>query len=67
MTGDLNMNEQRVKNTLDPTDEQDTVNKRYLESQLTDYLKRNGQNAMTFDLNMDNYKIVNLKDTYKLK
>ena len=34
MTGDLNMNEQRVKNTLDPTDEQDTVNKRYLESQL---------------------------------
>ena len=62
MTGDLNMNEQRVKNTLDPTDEQDTVNKRYLESQLTDYLKRNGQNAMTFDLNMDNYKIVNLNE-----
>ena len=26
MTGDLNMNEQRVKNTLDPSDEQDTVN-----------------------------------------
>ena len=62
MTGDLNMNEQRVKNTLDPTDEQDTVNKRYLESQLTDYLKRNGQNTMTFDLNMNSYKIVNLKD-----
>ena len=62
MTGDLNMNEQRVKNTLDPTDEQDTVNKRYLESQLTDYLKRNGQNTMTFDLNMNNYKIVNWKD-----
>ena len=48
MTGDLNMNEQRVKNTLDPTDEQDTVNKRYLESQLTDYLKRNGQNSNDF-------------------
>ena len=62
MTGDLNMNEQRVKNTLDPTDEQDTVNKRYLESQLTDYLKKNGQNTMTFDLNMNSYKIVNLKD-----
>ena len=62
MTGDLNMNEQRVKNTLDPTDEQDTVNKRYLESQLTDYLKRNGQNTMTFDLNINSYKIVNLKD-----
>ena len=62
MTGDLNMNEQRVKNTLDPSDEQDTVNKRYLESQLNDYLKRNGQNTMTFDLNMNRYKIVNLKD-----
>ena len=62
MTGDLNMNEQRVKNTLDPADEQDTMNKRYLESQLNDYLKRNGQNTMTFDLNMNSYKIVNLKD-----
>ena len=56
------MNEQRVKNTLDPTDEQDTVNKQYLESQLTDYLKRNGQSPMTFDLNMNSYKIVNLED-----
>ena len=66
MTGNLNMNEQRVKNTLDPTDEQDTVNKRYLESQLTDYLKRNGQSPMTFDLNMNSYKIVNLKDINNL-
>ena len=66
MTGDLNMNEQRVKNTLDPTDEQDTVNKRYLESQLNDYLKRNGQSPMTFDLNMNSYKIVNLKDINNL-
>ena len=62
MTGDLNMNEQRVKNTLDPSDEQDTVNKRYLESQLTDYLKTDGQNPMTFNLNMNNYRILNVKD-----
>ena len=62
MSGDFNMNEQRVKNTLDPTDEQDTVNKRYLESQLNDYLKRNGQSPMTFDLNMNNYRIRNVKD-----
>ena len=32
MTGDLNMNEQRVENMLDPVDEQDAVNKRYHES-----------------------------------
>ena len=63
MTGDLNMNEQKVKNMLDPVNEQDAVNKRYLESQLQDYLKTNGQNPMTFDLNMNNHKIINLRDT----
>ena len=54
MIGDLNMNEQSVKNMLDPTNEQDGVNRGFLEA--------NGQNPMTFDLNMDNYKIVNLKN-----
>ena len=48
MTGDLNMNEQRVKNTLDPSDEQDTVNKRYLESQLTDYLEKRWSKSNAF-------------------
>ena len=36
---------------------------RYLESQLLDYVKTNGQNPMSFNLNMNNYKIENLKDT----
>ena len=63
MTGDLNMNEQKVKNMLDPVNEQDGVNKRFLEAQLHDYLKTDGQNPMTFDLNMNNYKIINLRDT----
>ena len=58
----LNMNKQRIKNILDPVNEQDSVNKRYLESQLEDYLKRNGQNLMTFNLNMNNYKMLNLKN-----
>ena len=62
MTGDLNMNEQTVKNMLDPSDEADGVNKRCLEAQLQDYVKRNGQNSMTFNLNMNNYKIENLKN-----
>ena len=61
------MNEQRVENMLDPVDEQDAVNKRYLESQLSDYLKRNGQSPMTFDLNMNNYEIINLKDITSFK
>ena len=63
MTGELNMNEQKVKNMVYPTDEQDAVNKRYLESQLHDYARTDGQNRMTFDLNMNRYKIINLRDT----
>ena len=63
MTGDLNMNEQKVKNMLDPVNEQDGVNKRFLEAQLHDYLKTDGQNPMTFDLNVNNHKIINLRDT----
>ena len=43
--------------------EQDGVNKRFLEAQLHDYLKTNGQNPVTFDLNMNNYKMINLRDT----
>ena len=49
MTGDLNMNEQKVKNMLDPVNEQDGVNKRFLEAQLFNYLKTNGQNQMTYE------------------
>ena len=56
------MDEQKVKNMLDPVDEQDAVNKRYLEAQLQDHIKRNGQNPMTFNLNMNNHKIVNFKN-----
>ena len=56
------MNENYVKNVLDPVDEQDAINKRFLEARLHDYLKTNGQNPMTFNLNMSNYKIINLKN-----
>lgn len=61
MTGDLDMNEQNIKNMLDPVDEQDSVNNRYLESQLTDYVDRNGNQPLRNDLNMLGYKIINLK------
>ena len=52
----------RVENMTDPVNEQDSVNKRYLESQLFDYVKINGSEPMTFNLNMANYKITNLGD-----
>ena len=62
MTADINMNEQQIKNMLDPTDEQDSVNKRYLEVQLTDYmyLKHNDSKPLSFNMNAGGYKITNL-------
>ena len=49
---------------LQPTDDTD-ANKRYLDDNKVDvsnYLKVDGTNKMTGDLNMDNHKIVNLND-----
>lgn len=62
MAAPLNMNEQRVENMANPVNEQDSVNKRYLESQLVDYVKRNGTEPMTFNLDMANYRITNTGD-----
>ena len=42
MTAPLNMEENRIENMTDPVNEQDSVNNRYLEIQLIDYLKSNG-------------------------
>ena len=56
------MNENCVENMTDPVNEQDSVNKRFLEAQLTDYVKRNGSEPMTFNLNMKNYRITNTGD-----
>ena len=60
MTANINMNENRIKNLLDPMNEQDATNKRYLESQLIDYLKRNRTEPTTSNLNMSEYRILNL-------
>ena len=45
-----------------PVNEKGSVNKRYLESQLFDYVKRNGAEPMTFNLDMANYRVVNTGD-----
>ena len=49
-------------NRIDPRNEQDSVNKRYVESQLFDYQHRNGTEPMTSNLNMSNYRILNLSN-----
>ena len=48
---------------LDLFNGQDAVNKRYLESQFLDYVKTNGANPVSWNLNMNNYKVENFKDT----
>ena len=61
MTAPLNMDENRIENMLDPQNEQDSVNKGYLETELVDYLKRNGtETSTTFRLDMANYRIKNV-------
>ena len=62
MSANLNMNENRVEIMTDPVNEQDSVNKRFLEARLTDYLKRNGSEPMTFNLDMADYPITNTGD-----
>ena len=62
MIANLNMKENRVENMTDPVNEQDSVNKRFLEAQLTDYVKRNGSDPMSYNLDMANYRVTNTGD-----
>ena len=56
------MNENRVENMTDPVNEQDSINKCFLKARLTDYVKRNGSEPMTFNLDMANYRVTNTGD-----
>ena len=71
MEDDIDMNNHKLVNLLDPTNENDSVNKKYVDSelaklpqhqQLNGVLFLDGSKAMTGDLNMDDHKIINLKD-----
>ena len=64
---DILMANGKIKGLSDPVDNTDAVNKQYLESHTTnlrlgDYLKRDGTQEMTGDLDMSNKKIKNLAD-----
>ena len=67
----LNMNEHRIKNSLDPIDEKDLSAKYYVDTEITKvqhnldlspFLRKDGQRSMTGDLNMDSNSIIRLKD-----
>ena len=65
MTNDLNMDNKKIINLRQPTDDTDAANKKYVDDNKVDfssYIKVDGTNKMAGDLNMENNKIINLND-----
>ena len=67
MEDDIDMGDNRIVNLKDPIFLQDVVNKRYLDTRIsnidpTHLLPIDGSRAMTNNLDMDNHKILNLKE-----
>ena len=63
MNNNLNMNNKKIIHLLQPTDDTDAANKKYVDDNKVDvsnYLKVDGTNKMTGNLNINNRKIVNL-------
>ncbi|CAH3190992.1 unnamed protein product [Porites evermanni] len=67
MTGNINMNNNKILNLSTPTSNTDAATKKYVDDNsgspdLSDYLEKDGSVAMTGNLNVGNNKIVNLSD-----
>ena len=63
MTGDVNMNNKKIKNLSSPTANSDAANKKYVDDSKVDgsvFLKLDGTRPMTGNLNMNNNRIYNL-------
>ena len=65
MTGDLNLNNNKIVGLATPTSNTDAATKKYVDDNagspdLSDYLKKDGTVAMTGNLNLNNNKIINL-------
>ena len=62
--GDFDIKEKKLTNIKEGTEKTDAVTKAYVDghSTNTNYLKVDGSSFMTGDLNLNNHKIVNLKD-----
>ena len=70
MTGDVNMNNKKIKNLSSPTDNDDAANKKYVDDSKTDgsvFLKIDGTRVMTGNLNMNNNRIYNLPNPTGIK
>ena len=63
MTGDVNMNNKKIKNLSSPTANSDAATKKYVDDSKVDgsvFLKLDGTRQMTGDLNMNNKQIFNI-------
>ena len=63
MTGDVNMNNKKIKNLSSPTANSDAANKKYVDDSKVDgsvFLKLDGTRPMTGNLNMNNKRIFNI-------
>ena len=63
MTGDVNMNNKKIKNLSSPTANSEAANKKYVDDSKVDgsvFLKLDGTRVMTGNLNMNNNRIYNL-------
>ena len=73
METDLNMNNHHISNLKFPSNPDHACNKDYLDTELNhkvnrnelrDYIKTDGSNQMTGDLNLNNKKIINVAEPY---
>ena len=62
MAGGLDLNNNKITNVADPTEDDDAINKRYLESATNNFLRRDGSNDAQGEISMNNNKIVNLSE-----
>ena len=62
MQGELDMNNNKIKNLSDPTDDSDAANKSYVDMRDNLNSPIDGSKSMQGNLNMANHSIINLKD-----
>ena len=70
MTGDVNMNNKKIKNLSSPTANSEAATKKYVDDSKIDgsvFLKLDGTRAMSGNLNMNNNRIYNLPNPTGIK
>ena len=67
MAGGLDLNNNKITNVADPTEDGDAINKIYLESATNNFLRRDGSNDAQGEISMNNHKLVGLSEPTELQ